>query len=186
MPRFPFQVSSDVPVFLAPMAGVSEAPFRQLCRRMGADVVLSEFLSSEAIRRRMALEHPGVEVAGAIAPPFKPALDAAESRELVAAINAARPDVLWVGMTAPKQELWIHRHAERLAPAVAIGVGASLAFVAGTLPRAPRWMARSGLEWVHRLGREPRRLWRRYFDDARGFLPILARSLRASRAPPAT
>jgi N-acetylglucosaminyldiphosphoundecaprenol N-acetyl-beta-D-mannosaminyltransferase len=127
----------------------------------------------------------GVRIAGVDAPRLEPG-PAGEAAGLAAAqrVCAARPDLVYVAFGAPKQELWIHRHAGSIRPAVALGVGASLAFIAGTLPRAPRWMARAGLEWAYRLGREPRRLWRRYLADARGFLPIVARSLLRPRSGP--
>lgn len=127
----------------------------------------------------------GVEIAGVDAPRLEPG-SAGETEGLAAAerVSAARPDLVYVAFGAPKQELWIHRHAGIIRPAVALGVGASLAFIAGTLPRAPRWMAGAGLEWAYRLGREPRRLWRRYVADAGGFLPIVARSLLRARSGP--
>lgn len=103
--------------------------------------------------------------------------DAAEHRAVVDRIRAAAPDLVYVALGAPKQELWIHRHRAELGSTVLLGVGASLAFVAGTVARAPRWMARAGLEWLHRLGHEPRRLWRRYLVDDVAFAPILLRAL---------
>jgi len=126
----------------------------------------------------------GVAIAGVDAPFLAPGPDG-EAAALAAAerVRAARPELVYVAFGAPKQELWIHRHVGFIRPAVALGVGASLAFIAGTLPRAPRWMARAGLEWAYRLGREPRRLWRRYLADAGGFLPIVARGLRRPSRP---
>jgi len=100
-----------------------------------------------------------------------------EGAAAVARVRVARPELLLVGLGAPKQELWIHRHRAELAPAVALGVGAAIDFLAGWIPRAPRWMSRSGLEWAFRLGREPRRLARRYLVEDPEFLVILARAL---------
>lgn len=120
----------------------------------------------------------GVRVAGVDAPWVE--LSRAGEGEGVAAVarvRAARPELLFVGLGAPKQELWIQRHRAELAPAVAIGVGASIDFLAGRVARAPRWMARSGLEWAFRLSREPRRLARRYLVEDPEFLVILARTL---------
>lgn len=77
-------------------------------------------------------------------------------------INQAAPDVLWVGLGCPKQERWIFEHRHRLKVAVTVGVGAAFNFYTGRVAQAPRWMREHGLEWLFRLGHEPRRLWRRY------------------------
>lgn len=134
--------------------------------------------AAEVLRRR------GVTVVGVDAPfvDLGPG-GAAAAREAAERVRAARPDLVYVAMGAPKQELWIQRHRAVLAPAVAVGVGASLAFIAGTLPRAPRWIARVGLEWLYRLAREPRRLWKRYLVDDVAFLPILLGAWRARGRP---
>ena len=89
--------------------------------------------------------------------------------------------LLLVALGSPKQELWIHRHRGELGPVVAVGVGASIDFVAGMVRRAPAWMSRAGLEWLFRLAQEPRRLFRRYLVEDVRFLPILWRSWRADR-----
>jgi len=87
-----------------------------------------------------------------------------------------------VALGAPKQEIWSHRNLERLRPAVMLGVGASLDFVAGRVRRAPPWMSRWGMEWMFRLALEPRRLARRYLVDDPRFLRIVARTRRLPRA----
>src|SRR5690606_28806448 len=84
-----------------------------------------------------------------------------ENDRMLAEINAARPDVLWVGMTAPKQEKWVRTNARRLNAKVIGSIGAVFDFYAGTYSRAPHWICRLGLEWVYRLLREPKRMWRR-------------------------
>jgi N-acetylglucosaminyldiphosphoundecaprenol N-acetyl-beta-D-mannosaminyltransferase len=124
----------------------------------------------------------GVEIAGVDAARIDlgPAGEAA-SRAAAERVREARADLVYVALGAPKQEIWIHRHRDVLGPAVALGVGASLAFLAGTVSRAPPWVARSGLEWLHRLLREPRRLWRRYLVEDLAFLPIVLRAWRGSR-----
>jgi N-acetylglucosaminyldiphosphoundecaprenol N-acetyl-beta-D-mannosaminyltransferase len=81
---------------------------------------------------------------------------------VVAAINEARPDIVWVGLSTPKQEFWMANHLGRIEAPVMVGVGAAFDFVAGTKRQAPLWMQRSGLEWLFRLCSEPQRLWRRY------------------------
>ena len=85
-----------------------------------------------------------------------------EQPEIVERINAAKPDILFVALGNPKQELWMGRNAARLAVSVMIGVGGTFNFIAGRVKRAPRWMQRCGLEWVYRIAQEPGRLWRRY------------------------
>jgi len=109
--------------------------------------------------------------------------DPPEARERVLApIRDARPHLVFVALGAPKQEIWIDRCRDDMKPMVFFGVGASLDFVAGTVPRAPRWMATAGMEWIFRLSREPRRLWRRYLVQDPKFLLVLVRALRDRRA----
>ena len=100
-----------------------------------------------------------------------------ETDAVLAPILAAKPDIVLVALGAPKQEIWIDRVRDALRPAVLLGVGASLDFIAGTIPRAPRWMSRAGLEWLFRLSREPRRLAYRYLVRDPRFLGILARRM---------
>lgn len=109
---------------------------------------------------RLTSAFPGLQIAGAISPPFReltPEEDAAD----VARINASGAGTLWVGLGCPKQEKWMAAHRGRI-NAVMIGVGAAFDYHAGTVKRAPLWMQRNGLEWLHRLCSEPGRLWRRY------------------------
>jgi N-acetylglucosaminyldiphosphoundecaprenol N-acetyl-beta-D-mannosaminyltransferase len=127
-------------------------------------------------------ERDGVRVVGLDAPRVGKDGTVQDGGEALAKIRAAAPDVLLVALGAPKQELFIHRHAAQLTPAVSLGIGASLDFVAGTVRRAPRWMSQAGLEWLYRLSREPKRLWRRYLIDDPKFLAILARSWRLPEA----
>jgi N-acetylglucosaminyldiphosphoundecaprenol N-acetyl-beta-D-mannosaminyltransferase len=107
--------------------------------------------------------------------------EAPEQKAVLERIRAAHPDLLLVGLGTPKQEIWIAQNARHFGSAVAIVVGASLDFIAGKVPRAPRWMSRAGLEWSYRLAREPRRLWRRYLVRDPKFLFILAREWRTRR-----
>jgi N-acetylglucosaminyldiphosphoundecaprenol N-acetyl-beta-D-mannosaminyltransferase len=136
----------------------------------------------DALLAALERDLPGVNVVGSYAPPFgtEDAPDALER------ITRAEPDVVWVALGAPKQERWMNRHAASLHPAVALGVGAAFDFHAGTKPRAPRWMQRTGLEWLHRLGSEPRRLGWRYLTTNTRFLVLVARerTRRASRRRP--
>jgi N-acetylglucosaminyldiphosphoundecaprenol N-acetyl-beta-D-mannosaminyltransferase len=104
---------------------------------------------------------PGLRVVGAEAPPFRP-LSREEDEEAVRRINAAAPDLVFVGLGCPKQERWMAEHRERLHAPALLGVGAAFDFHTGLVPQAPRWMMGAGLEWLFRLSQEPRRLWRRY------------------------
>lgn len=103
---------------------------------------------------------------------------AAPDAALLGRIQAARPDVVLVALGSPKQELWIHRNVAALRPAVLLGVGATLDFLAGHVRRAPPWISKSGLEWAFRLALEPRRLARRYLLDDPRFAAIVLRTLR--------
>ncbi len=129
----------------------------------------------------MAVDYPRIEVVGAHSPPFKPTYSEAELDHMVAAVNAARPDVLWVGMTAPKQELWIRAVRPRLDAKFSAAVGAVFDFYAGNVKRSPRVFQRAGLEWLPRLVQEPRRLWRRMFISAPVFLGHVIRERAARR-----
>lgn len=114
----------------------------------------------ESIRRRFISEYPNLSLAGTISPPFGVWSDA-RNDAFVEEINAARPDVLWVGMTAPKQEKWVYQNRRRLDVPVIGSVGAVFDFFAGTVRPAPAWVRRIGFEAVYRLAVEPKRLWRR-------------------------
>jgi N-acetylglucosaminyldiphosphoundecaprenol N-acetyl-beta-D-mannosaminyltransferase len=114
----------------------------------------------------------GLQVAGVYSPPFR-ALTPEEDRAVVEHINAANPDIVWVGMSTPKQERWMSEHRERLNAPVLIGVGAAFDFHTGLKRQAPRWMQKNGLEWLFRLVMEPRRLWRRYLINNPWFLCLV-------------
>jgi N-acetylglucosaminyldiphosphoundecaprenol N-acetyl-beta-D-mannosaminyltransferase len=98
------------------------------------------------------------------------------SEQTLERLAAARPDLVLVAFGAPKQELWIDRFADRLGPAVAVGVGGSLDFITGQVRRAPAWMSSAGLEWLFRLVQEPRRMWRRYLIEDPKFLTVIAKT----------
>jgi N-acetylglucosaminyldiphosphoundecaprenol N-acetyl-beta-D-mannosaminyltransferase len=106
-------------------------------------------------------ERYGVRVVGTYCPPFRP-LTEDEKSEVDRQIHAVSPDIVWVGLSTPKQERWMHEHRSRLRVPVAAGVGAAFDFIAGTAHQAPVWMQEGGMEWLFRLTHEPRRLWRRY------------------------
>lgn len=143
----------------------------------GAEGVAGELAAS--LQKRM----PGLCVAGMQAPPFRP-LSPLEKESSIAAINAARPHVVWVGLGCPKQEIWMRENAERIAGAIVIGVGAAFNFHSDRIRRAPAWMRRSGLEWLHRLASEPRRLWRRYLLLGPEFVARATAEAIRMRVPP--
>jgi N-acetylglucosaminyldiphosphoundecaprenol N-acetyl-beta-D-mannosaminyltransferase len=144
--------------------------------------------SDEAVlkeaKARLEARHPGLQICGVYAPPFARLLDL-NNQEIAAAVRAARPDILFVALGAPKQEKWIHMHYRALDVPCCIGVGASLDFIAGKVSRAPRWMHGLGLEWMYRLLQEPRRLFGRYAFDAVFFIQALYRQKKALRVHPA-
>jgi N-acetylglucosaminyldiphosphoundecaprenol N-acetyl-beta-D-mannosaminyltransferase len=115
----------------------------------------------QALAGRLTGKFPGLRIAGTLSPPFRP-LTPAEDREIVRTINESRPDIVWVGTGAPRQERWMSAHRKDIDAPVLIGVGAAFDFLSGRKPQAPRWIQRSGLEWLFRLATEPSRLWRRY------------------------
>ncbi len=115
------------------------------------------------IRQRVAEKYPKIEV-DTYSPPYKPVFSDEENEAMISAINHSNPDLLWIGMTAPKQEKWAYTHLDRLDVHCHIGtIGAVFDFFAGTVKRAPERWQRVGLEWLYRLLSEPRRMWRRYF-----------------------
>jgi N-acetylglucosaminyldiphosphoundecaprenol N-acetyl-beta-D-mannosaminyltransferase len=116
---------------------------------------------AEKLKQTLITAHPELKVAGTLCPPFRE-LTAEEDQAVVDAINAARPDIVWVGLSTPKQEFWMASHLGRVEAPVMVGVGAAFDFLAGTKRQAPLWMQRNGLEWLFRLASEPHRLWRRY------------------------
>lgn len=131
---------------------------------------------------RLREMHPDLVIAGASSPRIDLGEPQALRLRIADEIREAAPDLVLVGLGAPKQELWIHEVAESLRPAVLLGVGAAIDFLAGTAQRAPRWMSDAGLEWAYRLAREPRRLWRRYLVRDPGFLGIVIEQWIARRA----
>lgn len=128
---------------------------------------------AEELRARLVARFPGLEVSGMFTPPFR-ALDAAEELSLRESVRRARPDILWVGLSTPKQEKFMAEYQARLEVPLMIGVGAAFDFHSGRVQQAPRWIQRSGMEWAFRLWQEPRRLWRRYLRNNPLFLARVA------------
>ena len=113
------------------------------------------------LKEKLSAAYPGIKIAGMYSPPFRP-LTAKEDAEVVQMINAAKAEFLWVGLGAPKQEIWMAAHKDKL-HSFMVGVGAGFDYFAGNISRAPEWMQRNNLEWLYRLLQDPKRLFKRYF-----------------------
>jgi N-acetylglucosaminyldiphosphoundecaprenol N-acetyl-beta-D-mannosaminyltransferase len=132
----------------------------------------------EQLKARMEERFPGLQVCGTLSPPFRP-LTAADLAEHHAQIRASGAQYVWIGLGAPKQEMWMAANAQALQPAVLFGVGAAFEFHSGVTRRAPEAMRRLGLEWLFRLAAEPRRLWKRYLVTNTLFVSYAIRDLAA-------
>jgi N-acetylglucosaminyldiphosphoundecaprenol N-acetyl-beta-D-mannosaminyltransferase len=152
--------------------------FREMSRVYGPDLMLrvceasqargwTHFLYggapgvAEALQRRLEQRFPGLKIVGVHTPPFRP-LAADEEQELVRQVAALKPHIFWVGLSTPKQERFMAQYASQLDATLFFGVGAAFDIHAGRIRQAPRWMQRSGLEWLFRLACDPGRLWQRY------------------------
>jgi N-acetylglucosaminyldiphosphoundecaprenol N-acetyl-beta-D-mannosaminyltransferase len=133
----------------------------------------------DELQRRLHDRYPGIDIVGAESPPFRP-LTAQELEEQDRRIQDSGASIVWVGLGTPKQDVEAQRLADRL-PVVAIAVGAAFDFAAGTLAEAPEWVTTAGLEWLFRLSREPRRLWRRYLFGNVRFIVASLRGLGVRR-----
>lgn len=134
---------------------------------------------AERAAQNITARWPNIEVVGTASPPLGFERDPEQNAALLEEISLLRPDILLVGLGAPKQELWVHEHRRELAVPVALCIGATIDFLAGERRRAPLWMRRTGLEWLYRVLSEPRRLWRRYARDARLFPQLLWKEWRS-------
>lgn len=129
----------------------------------------------ELLKARLVERFPDLQIVGTYSPPFRP-LTPTEDEDIVARINASEADLVWVGLSTPKQERWMAAHLPNLEANALIGVGAAFDFHAGLVPQAPSWMQRRGLEWSYRLAKEPRRLWKRYFRNNPLFVAQILRN----------
>ncbi len=133
------------------------------------------------MEEKLGLKFPGAKIAGSYSPPYR-ALTCEEEREVDRLVNAADPDIVWVGLGAPKQDRWMAAHRGALKAPVLIGVGAAFDMLAGTVTRAPRFLQRTGCEWMFRLAQEPRRLTRRYLESNTKFaMMVIGEKLRLTR-----
>jgi N-acetylglucosaminyldiphosphoundecaprenol N-acetyl-beta-D-mannosaminyltransferase len=130
---------------------------------------------AQQLAEKFRSKYHGLKIVGVYSPPFVRKFSDEENEKMIAMINRAKPDVLWVSLTAPKQDFWIAEHISRLDVRIAIGVGGAFEVCAGLIERAPLWMQHNGLEWFFRFVKEPRRLFRRYFIEAPEFFSLILR-----------
>lgn len=131
----------------------------------------------ELIRKRAAVDYPNIKVE-TYSPPYKPEFSEEDNKGIIEAINKANPDLLWIGMTAPKQEKWTYTHWKELDIHCHVGnIGAVFDFFASTVERAPLWWQEHGLEWLYRLLKEPKRMWRRYIIGNTLFLKNVVKEM---------
>jgi N-acetylglucosaminyldiphosphoundecaprenol N-acetyl-beta-D-mannosaminyltransferase len=128
---------------------------------------------AETLKKVMEAKHPGVKIVGTYVPPFRAEFSKEENQEMTKAINAVKPDILLVSLTAPKQDYWIAENLPKLDTHLAIGIGGAFEVAAGLIQRAPLWMQKSGLEWFYRFLQEPKRMFKRYFVEAPVFIPLI-------------
>lgn len=122
------------------------------------------------IRNKLQIDFPNITFAGSFSPPFKNEFGVSETDEMIEAVNKAKPDVLWVGMTAPKQEKWVYRHKDRLDVKFVGAVGAVFDFYTGNVKRSHPMFQKLGMEWLPRLLKQPKRLYKRTFVSAPKFV----------------
>ncbi len=128
---------------------------------------------ADLARKKLSEKYDGLDICGAYSPPFGFEKDELETDKIIEGIIDADPDLLIVGLGSPKQELFIAKHLQRMKVPVSLGLGATIAFEAGTLPRAPKWMQKHGLEWLFRVITNPRRMIKRYFIDDLAIIPLI-------------
>ncbi len=152
--------------------------YRNIEKCSGPDIMLEIFRISEQkgysnyfygstedtlnkMKKNLLNKFPKLNIIGMDSPPYRE-LSKEEDEEVISKINALKPNIIWIGLGAPKQEIWMQNHVNKINSSVIFGVGAAFDFHAGTLKRAPLWMQNHGLEWLYRFIKEPRRLWKRY------------------------
>lgn len=153
------------------------------CRETGGKYRHFFYGGAPGVADHLALveqERHGIRIAGTYCPPFRP-LSEEEDRAVIARIHQASPDVVWVGLSTPKQERWMYEHRDKLSVPLMLGVGAAFDLNTGRLKQAPAWMRERGLEWLFRLMAEPKRLWRRYLVQGSRFVWHVLLELAALR-----
>jgi N-acetylglucosaminyldiphosphoundecaprenol N-acetyl-beta-D-mannosaminyltransferase len=123
----------------------------------------------QKLKNAIEEKYPGTKIAGMISPPFKPTNEW-DNERFIQIINDAKPDFIWIGLGAPKQEIWMYDNYKNIHTGLLFGIGAGFAYLAGDIKHAPRWMKNLSLEWLYRLIQEPKRLWKRYLTTIPQFL----------------
>ena len=136
---------------------------------------------AETLKAVMEAKYPRLKIVGTFVPPFRAVFSKEENEEMIEAINAVKPDILLVSLTAPKQDIWIAENLVKLDVHVAIGIGGAFEVAAGMIQRAPLWMQKSGLEWFYRFLQEPKRMFKRYFMEAPVFIPLIIQQKLSTR-----
>ncbi len=131
--------------------------------------------TNRVLKQKLEVAYPGIRIAGMYSPPYTNKFSDTENQKILSLINEVQPDIVWVSLTAPKQDYWIHQFFPELDTKIAIGIGGALDVMAGNIDRAPNWMQKNGLEWFFRFCKEPKRLFRRYFVEAPRIIPLLFR-----------
>lgn len=121
------------------------------------------------LRAVIESKYPGTEIVGMIAPPYKP-IELWDNEQFIDEINNAKPDFIWIGLGAPKQERWMFANYKKIDKGILFGIGAGFDYLAGNTKHAPQWMKNASLEWLYRLVQEPKRLWKRYFKTIPPFI----------------
>jgi N-acetylglucosaminyldiphosphoundecaprenol N-acetyl-beta-D-mannosaminyltransferase len=140
---------------------------------------------AEQLRERFTRSYPWARIVGTYTPPFRD-LNAEEEESLIARVRKLKPDIIWVGISTPKQERFMHRYLHRLDTTLMFGVGAAYDFHTGRIQDAPQWIKTIGMQWLHRLLQDPRRLWKRYLRNNPAFLWHIALQLSGLRQYPPT
>jgi N-acetylglucosaminyldiphosphoundecaprenol N-acetyl-beta-D-mannosaminyltransferase len=136
----------------------------------------------DALKAKAEQLHPSINIKGVYCPSFAAKFEKEENDKMMAAINAVKPDIVLVSLTAPKQDIWISENLEYLDTKIAIGIGGAFEVTAGLINRAPVWMQKAGLEWFYRFTQEPKRMFKRYFIEAPVFIPlVILQKLRGGR-----
>lgn len=167
-PKIPQRVAG--PDFMGEFCGI--------CAQKGYSIFLlggrGDYLN--ALAENLKKAHPQLQISGTYSPPFGE-WDENENKKIITMINNSHADVLWVGVSTPKQDIWINNHKKGLKVKVAFGVGAAFDFHSGRIKRAPLWMQKFCLEWFYRFMSEPRRMWSKYFPSNFIFILIIMRDI---------
>ena len=143
--------------------------FYKLSERINVDYKVKVFFlgstdeTLKKITEKYAYDFQNIEIAGSYSPPFQKKFDDDENKNIITRINNSGADVVWVGLSSPKQDIWMYENKRYLNARLALGIGAVFDFYAGNVPRSPNWVQKLGFEWLHRLTQEPKRLWGRTF-----------------------